>query len=183
MTTIAALERSIDDEAGLNEPFPIPPESAFVEGDLVHDYLEAPELARLAREVIAQHSDVLVSHDEIRIRYVWRRRGPVVNDRPVFGRCTRASGLVRFFGKADAIISLSADHLRELRPTRHAIEAILYHELSHIEVVEDKEGIMRVRIRPHDAEVFTEEIRRFGLWWDDLRRLGEAVKQAALWDA
>lgn len=45
-------------------------------------------------------------------------------------------------------------------------EALLFHELTHCE--RDEAGMPT--IKPHDAGVFNEEVKRYGMWWEDAQR-------------
>ncbi len=161
---------------------PVPEDADFVVDGRHQLWLPAPELAELAGEIIAAHSDVLQGARSSQIQYLWRRKGPYSNHRPVFGRCVKASGLLRYFGRSDFVIWLAADHIRNYGLTGRQLEALLFHELMHVGLVSDQQGNVRPALRPHQWEGWAEEIRRYGLWWEPLERIGEAVRQMPLWE-
>lgn len=47
-------------------------------------------------------------------------------------------------------------------------EALTYHELKHFNVFVDDDGDYTLSIQPHDVEVFADELRKYGLWKQDL---------------
>jgi hypothetical protein len=54
---------------------------------------------------------------------------------------------------------------------QHGREAMIYHELTHCS--HDEQG--RPHLRPHDAGVFNDEIKIFGIWWEDAQKQFKAA--------
>lgn len=160
------------------DEYPVPSAETFVDEEgRALDYLPAGDLEEIADLLIAAHADILHPLTDWRIKYLWRKEGGATNGAAVLGKCQKASGLVRYWADADFVIWLAADHLRDNRFTRYQVESLLFHELMHVEIdiADGKAGL-----RPHDAELFVEELIRYGLWAPDLRRVADAVRQLPL---
>jgi len=156
--------------------FPVPFEAAF----FTAAYMEAPELARLASAVISKWPE-FDGVDDISIRYVWRKKGATKANKAVLGHCYKESGRSQFFGECDYTIEIAADHAREVGLTYRQMEAALYHELTHVDLQEDeKTGDPVFKVRGHDAEIFFDEVRRYGLWRDELTQAHDAFAQLEL---
>lgn len=53
-------------------------------------------------------------------------------------------------------------------------EALVFHELMHCG--HDEEG--RIQLIPHDAGVFTEEVKLYGPWWEDAQKVFKSARNA-----
>ena len=160
-----------------NDVYPVPRHDQFVDdfGEPI-DYLHGGDIEEIANALIATEAPELRHASHARIRYLWRRQGGGSHGRVVLGRCHRASGMLRYWADCDFVISLSADHLRDMQATAYQVEALVYHELLHITT--DMYG--RLTLRGHDWEGFVLEILRYGLWKADLEQIGDAVQQLRL---
>lgn len=159
----------------------IPHQSTF-KGE---DFLPAPEIQRIAERLIAEKPEF--EHlQQWRIRYAWKREGGKKLGKLTLGTCTKAGGLIRFFGDCEFVIAISADNTFAL--TNFGLEGLIYHELCHAgtketeDKDEDGEPICVPVLIPHDAELFAGEISTYGAWKADLVEVGAAYDQAPMFD-
>lgn len=134
-------------------------------------YLVAPDLTRLATVLIDRHKR-FVFHGTLDIKYLWKRKGSKSKGFTTLGTCQQTGGALQFYSDADFLICLSADAMRERKFTPKQIEAVLYHELCHIGF-NDK---MQPMLRNHDWAGFISEIEEYGLYLDDMQRVGDAMQ-------
>jgi len=136
------------------------------------DFLSAPEIEEVATHLIDRY-DEFEHLLNTPIAYVWKRKGGESGGKTVFGKCVKASGLVKFFGEHVFVIWIAADNCREYGFSVGKLEALVYHELCHAGQ-EEKDGEIKAVLIPHDVEAFGSEIERYGLWTDDLVRIKPA---------
>jgi hypothetical protein len=150
----------------------VPSDAAFDGGDFIPDP-RLDELGQALRERWHLPPEPVVI-------YRWKRKGGQHQGAAVAGFCAKLSGLAKHFGEADFCIWLGADHIRESGHTAFQVEALIFHELHHINVEEDDKGEIKFTVRHHDAEIFLEEIRAYGLWREEHRRAKDAIEQIPL---
>lgn len=143
------------------------------------DFLEGLDIKTIARRHIEQYPEFGHLADVL-IAYAWKRTGGETNGKAVFGKCVKASGLLKYFSAQTFVIWLAADHCREWGFSNRQLEALVYHELCHCGETETKDGERKAVLLPHDVETFASEIERYGLWTDDLRRIKPTFDQAQL---
>lgn len=139
------------------------------------DFKSAPDLEEIAKRLIFRHS--CFSHlREVPILYSWKCEGGGTGGRLALGRCAKLSGKESFLceGRYEFVIWCAADNCRNNSFTEFQLEALVFHELSHI-----KEVDYQLKIQGHDCELFYGEIEHYGLWKRDLRGL-EQLKQGSL---
>ena len=144
------------------QPFPTPGDDVFGE----NQFLEAPELAEIGEALIAERL-VFESLRESPIVFLWNRKG-AEKPRPLLGKYQRPRGLLSYFAKAHFVVWLAANNCKGL--TAWQIEALIFHELKHAKVEDDKPISV-----PHDWEGFAKEIQRYGLWKSDMEPIAEAI--------
>lgn len=144
------------------------------EAELDGEFTAAPDIERIAGELIARHR--LTVQANATILYLWRDKGGRTQGKATYGKCSKASGLVRHFSEADAVIWLAADHLREAGATATEVEAVVFHELCHL--AENAEG--ELIVVGHDFQGFESELRHYGTTARDLRPLVHATRQLVL---
>lgn len=150
------------------------------------DYLVSGRLAQRAKVLISRHPEFFNHLHRLSVIYLWRREGGKSKGRVVFGKCSKASGLVKHFSESQFVIWLAADHCRMARYGDREIEALLFHEMLHTAVAEVNENTGRgggPTLVPHDLEVFRAEIEVYGLWAADLRDVAPAFQQASMFDS
>lgn len=151
------------------------PDDAEFESEFLADEV----LDELARDLIERY-DELAHLADIRLRCCWKKTGGAKTGKAVLGKCSKPSGLLLFFSELDFVIWLAADHLRDWSFTKHQMEALLYHELCHAGVEMDKDGEPKYALLPHDLEMFTSELDRYGIWFEDLKQAKLAFDQVTL---
>lgn len=156
----------------------------------------APEVERIAREIIAAQ----VEHEHLRgarILYLLRRGTWTSRGKVVFGRAKKLTGELLYVARqllihqigagravegadyADENGDLQYDFALEInrdfwpKLTDLQRRAIIDHELCHC-IRQDKGWA----ITGHDVEGFGSNIRRYGLYMEDLAAFGKAVRQA-----
>lgn len=134
----------------LVEVWAVPHPDEFAGGE----FLEDERLDELLEQVIDAYPE-FEWLSGFRLRILWKRKGSKL------GVCSAASGLVRYFGKVDFVILLSANQVRERQFRPRQIEALVYHELLHCD---EKGDERRPAIGEHDLEVFAGELKHYGAW-------------------
>ncbi len=173
------------------EPLPeMPSAKLYAPGDGEFDdgadYVASGRLAQRAKVLISRHPEYFDHLHRLSVIYLWRREGGKSKGRVVFGKCSKASGLVKHFSESQFVIWLAADHCRMAGYGDREIEALLFHEMLHTAVAEVNENTGRgggPTLVPHDLEVFRAEIEVYGLWAADLRDVAPAFQQASMFDA
>lgn len=134
----------------------------FWNGDGIREIAEKmisayPELSWLTEEE-GQYS----------VEFFWKQKGGVRGELRVLGNTAKASGLAGFMSGATWHIWMAADHCRTL--SNYEFEAALFHQMLHLgeREVEDSDPDMGAKMipvtRPHEVEMFREEITRYGFW-------------------
>lgn len=137
-------------------------------------FIESEALDDLASELRFRHN----MPTEVKIAVLWKQKGGKSGGKIVLGQANlTASGLLGFYAPVEVVIWLAADHLRELQATPETIEALLFHELCHVAVDEEK---LTPKLVAHDFAGFAAELEHYGMWDTELRRAGEAFQQARM---
>lgn len=145
------------------------------------DFREWKPLARLGAEIIERYEEFADLRDgAVVIRYLWKRKGGASGGNSKLGKLTKASGMGQYFGVCDYVVWLARDHAMHLELTDTQIEALLYHELLHINREEDEFGIATWGTQGHDTEVFYREIERYGWWRSSLAMLAQVARTVPL---
>lgn len=142
-----------------------PPHTLFVDNVFLGD----PNLDILAGNIIGDHS---LPASLFRIAYAWKRTGG-----KCLGKCIKVNPAVSFLTGHDFFIWLAADHCRDRHYPPQRIEALLFHELRHIDA--DKHG--KPILVDHDFVGFRDELDLYGCWEDDLAAAQIHFAQATIW--
>lgn len=158
--------------------YPVPSNTSFQgEDGVFYDFIDAPDLKKIARKLINKHT-ARFAHCELRpIIYLWKNRGGKTRGKRNIGKCQKASGLVKYFGDCEFVIWLAADVCRDYQMFNIQIEAALYYYMSHTEWDAEKGKVFQVG---PDFEGFSSEIENYGLWRKDLRIAEKSFKQLGL---
>lgn len=156
-------------DLGARDLFPVPRDIDFVRAGV--EYLEAPDLEAIVEELIEKWPE-LKGLRHLRLRLLWKQKGSV----DAMARCSKASGFWGHLADVDFVIWAGAREVRGSFLTREQVEALLYHELSHIGFSEQGDV---PRVVKHDAEVFYAEFRRYGVWARDMQRFGQLALDGA----
>lgn len=169
------------------EPFPLP---KMIYGE----YQKAPELKRIGEALLAHYAETTFLHIHQNLQgmptfsWLWRAKGGNSGGNDVLAKIVQPSGLARFYAGVDFVIWVGWDNLVSREPQRWQVEALLYHELLHIgatEAINKVTGELlyeELKLKGHDAELFVEEITRYGMWQSSLLRVGEAFEQRMLFE-
>lgn len=136
-------------------------------------FLKSDEIKEIAEALIKKSLSHLVN---VRIEYFWKRKGGRGGGKVTLGKCQRPSGLLAHYCPGAIVIWLGADHCKNLKLTRFQVEALIYHELNHIEVTD--EGV--VGLKKHDFEGFGDEIVEYGFWNTGLQEAAQAVNKTEM---
>lgn len=137
------------------------------------DYMEAPSLKGLAQLVIAKYLPEL-NDGVLDVYFAWKRLGGTSGGNATLGKCVKVTGLTKHFASDyHFVIWLAADHVVDFMLDDDEIEAIVFHELKHIEVLEEGE----YRVRGHDIELFVQEVELYGHVESRLKPLIEVVQK------
>jgi hypothetical protein len=160
-------------------PIVVPEERQFEETGEGQDFLHAPELERICRELMDTHPHVFGHLQQMKLTVLWKKTGGKTKGKLTLGKTQAANGLTKFLGATDFIICLSADHLH--RGTgllqRAYAEALLGHEMLHIGWDPDEGKIV---MRDHDFVGFHAELTLFGAWDEDLTEAAASFTQLGL---
>jgi len=141
-------------------------------------YWKAEEdVVDLTNRLMAQHNPKAVHANTcILFRSKCSKRGGKV----ILGRTSKESDKSKLLSGYDYIIELGADSWQELDGKQK--EALLTHEILHIEAVEDEEAVggIAYSMNQHDTEEFRRVIEVYGLWTPDLEELGKTFEARAL---
>ncbi len=177
---VAIAERQVTEDGEVLRSLPgrgiqIPEKAAFLGDDGKADFIDAPDLAAIGRELVRDCPEF--EHlDGLEIVYLWKRVGGESGGQVVVGKCQKTSGLVRYFAQVPWLVWVAADHARDFGFGAREVEALVHHELCHAGA--DEDGLPTAR--GHDFDGFTANVRRYGLWHDQLRLARNAFEQLPL---
>lgn len=172
-----AMKRTVTG-ADPDKMFPVPTDVQF-DG---MEYRDAPELAAIGEKLIATAPELgdLAAYPPM-IRYVWKQKAKKKQGSTVLGFCNKVSGLAKYYGRCDWTIEVAADAAAEMYAANWQIEALLFHELNHIEVVVDEDtDEATYKVRGEGFYAFGSELRRYGAWMNKLEEAASAFAQVPL---
>ena len=140
------------------------------------EFCRDDNLVILANQLIRDHSPTLDHVRNLRVAYLWKRKGGVKGGKGTLGKCQSLASIAQFALKADILIWLAADNCRDLYLNGPQLEALLFHELLHIGWDVDKG---QAAIVDHDFAGFLKELEIYGAWDSDLERLARHAGQLA----
>lgn len=179
MTTADTLDKT------LAKRYFAPSEEQFWDDDdkPTIDFVPANDLKRIAEQMISEYSEFSHLRNAFTVTYLWKRDGGKIGGKATLGKCTKPSGLLKYFADTTFVIWLAANHVNDMMLTTEQVRACTYHELSHAQVEVDEEGEAKPVVAPHDFQGFNDEIRRFGSWMSDLRDCRDAWEEGPLFGA
>lgn len=149
-----------------DEAYPLPP--------LKGEFTPAPDLAQIGNELMDK---ALHLPPELQVTFLWKARGGSSSGRDVLGKCQKPGGLLAYFSETHYVVWLAADHIDGLPMSRFQVEALLYHELLHIDVEQDEDGALKCSMRGHDLEEFRDVVSRYGFWKEDVAGFVRTVQR------
>lgn len=165
--------------AQADDTYPVPGVLRFELADSPYDlkFIAAPELERIGRALIHAMPE-LRDAGRAEIVYRWKAEGGAIAESANYGDAQKLSGPLQHFARAQFLVWLAADHLRAARATHHQVEALVYHQLSHIAFDEKDRPILA----GHDYSGFTAELSRYGGYRVSLRVAARPFAQMSIWD-
>jgi hypothetical protein len=145
-----------------DDRYPVPSKQRFK--DAGEGVIEADDLEHIAQALIRDDTLPLGHLAALRIGYLWAERGGSQGGFPCFGRLIKASKALLHYAEIDYLVMLSADHLRDAKATRWQVEALVGHQLGHIEMLTTEKGEDRYSVKGHDFEGFAFEFKRWGAY-------------------
>lgn len=144
------------------------------------DYAQAPDVARIADALIARCRDLHFLQN-VRVRYLWRRKAQNKNGKMILGTCQKLSGLPQYaLGGGEFLIVINRWNCGLAGLRAWQLEALVYHELNHITPPDEDDPESTATIVGHDFEGFGAELRRYGPWHESLEQAGEAFEDLPL---
>ena len=138
---------------------------------IMGEFTEAPDVEAIARALIWS-GIVPRIHNELSIKYLWKKSGG-----KKLGACAKPSGLTGYFAGCDFVIWLAYDHVIEKGLTRYQVEALVYHELLHVNYDYDSNDNLKPVLYDHEFEGFKEEIEFYGFWRENIEDIGKAFQK------
>lgn len=115
---------------------------------------------------------------DVNILWMFRLEHTISQGKIVCAKTTKQSEQQRAIHGHAVVITIAWDIWQKITPIQR--EALLYHELRHVGF-DDENG--KVELYPHDVEMFTDELKRYGAWNSDLKALVEGMRgQMSLFD-
>ncbi|OGT54313.1 MAG: hypothetical protein A3E01_15220 [Gammaproteobacteria bacterium RIFCSPHIGHO2_12_FULL_63_22] len=150
------------------------PDARFSVPVVYADFAPAPDLEYIANYVIPAK---LPDFPECSVTYLWKKKGGAKSGKGVYGKLTKSSGLVGYFAGTEYVLWLAADHIKALGFTAYQVEALLFHELCHIDIEEDEDSEEgKLTTKGHDIEAFRAEVEHYGFWDEDLRAFATTMQ-------
>lgn len=155
------------------------------------EYWRAPEVERIANELIVKHHDHLNRTDVV-IKCVFRDPAAKSKGRVVYGKARKVSGLTAYLvglehndrlddGEPADFFVVEIAHEPWQGLTGRQRHALVDHELCHLDVeLDENGGDRKLCTRGHDLEEFTEVVKRHGLWRPTVVQFAETAKAAQL---
>ena len=117
---------------------------------------------------------VPVKHSTARIGYLESNKAKKKNRRLIFGECRRVKDSEKWCNPYDYEIIIYAPNVAGF--SEKQLEILIFHELLHIDIGENKKGEEVFRVKSHDIEEFMCIIDEYGLDWDKQGELFEEAK-------
>ena len=145
---------------------------------------EGRPIYAMVRRLIERHHEHLTN---ARIAVAWNLTWqPDVDGRCTLGKAKKASDLDRELAPYDCVIMLRHEFFASSEVTDAQREALIDHELCHLEVELDGHGEPKLdtkgrtvyRIRRHDLEEFSAVVARHGMWRKDIEAFGALLERA-----
>lgn len=131
----------------------------------MHSYIQAPEFAELAFEVMREHPDVrwLYENPDVSIGYLRSDKEKKSRGRLVGGECIPVREEYKWCCPYDFMIVVYGPNTAGM--TREQLKVLIYHELLHVRVDYKEDGEPLYRTNPHDVEDFRCILDRYGMDW------------------
>jgi hypothetical protein len=159
-----------------SEKFPLPNPN-----DFLREFLEDEHLDKLVAALI-RHYPQFEPFGDLTIRVLWQKDAGKEEGRLKLGSLSKQNNMTRFLAKVDYVVVVNYKAAAVYELNNWQMEALLFHQLEHIEISEDDNGEVKLKTRPHDVGLFNAEITTYGAWYLDLANTSNAFQQQPLWD-
>ena len=120
------------------------------------------EYAAIGEMLIANYDEFKdIREAEITIVYLASTQAKKQKGKLVFGQCEKIADKYKWGIPADFTITVFEPNIEGFTPEQ--VEALIFHELLHVGVEDD-----RLFIRPHDIEDFSAALKKYGVDWATL---------------
>jgi hypothetical protein len=120
------------------------------------------EYAAIGEMLIASYDEFKdIREAEITIVYLASTQAKKQKGKLVFGQCEKIADKYKWGIPADFTITVFEPNIEGFTPEQ--VEALIFHELLHVGVEDD-----RLFIRPHDIEDFSAVLKKYGVDWATL---------------
>lgn len=146
------------------------------------DFLKSDDIQEVGERIIREKLTAL-DDGEIIIDYAWKQKGGRSSGNAVLGKCVKLSGPARYYALGSHfLVWLAADHGRSHDFNDRQLEALIYHELCHIDRIEpeDADKPVTYKTRGHDFEGFLPELEQYGAWEETFQAMERVVRQLPL---
>lgn len=137
------------------------------------EFAPGDDLREMAKVLFDKYPDHFAIAAQSNILFRWKKLGGAGGGARTLGKCPKVSGALKYETHADFYLWLAADHCRELQLTYFQVEALLAHELCHIDM--DDKG--KPASASHDIEEFSFVAQHWGLWRQSLVEFGQVIRQ------
>jgi hypothetical protein len=148
---------------------PLTPETGLFPGTEVEPFIGAPDLERLGAVVLGEFKEFTglaraVVDQAVSVVYVFETKpfDPVKDEmKPhIIAKVTKASPLWRCVSGVELVVQFRQAFWDVFDVDQR--RAVLHHEFTHVEVETAKDGAVKLSLREHDVEDFTQTMRKFG---------------------
>ena len=117
------------------------------------------EYTEVGERLIAELEELAdIREAEITIVYLASTQAKKQKGKLVFGQCEKIADKYKWGIPADFTITVFEPNIEGFTPEQ--VEALIFHELLHVGVEDD-----RLFIRPHDIEDFSAVLKKYGVDW------------------
>ena len=120
------------------------------------------EYAAIGEMLIANYDEFKdIREAEITIVYLASTQAKKQKGKLIFGQCEKIADKYKWGIPADFTITVFEPNIEGFTPEQ--VEALIFHELLHVGVEDD-----RLFVRPHDIEDFSAVLKKYGVDWATL---------------
>ena len=120
------------------------------------------EYTEIGERLIAELEELAdIREAEITIVYLASEQAKKQKGKLIFGQCEKIADKYKWGIPADFTITVFEPNIEGFTPEQ--VEALIFHELLHVGVEDD-----RLFIRPHDIEDFSAVLKKYGVDWATL---------------
>jgi hypothetical protein len=149
--------------------------------DFLREFLEDENLESLLEALIVHYPE-FAPFGDLTIRVLWQKDAGKEDGRLKLGSLSKQSNMTRYLANVDYVVVVNYKAAAVYELNNWQMEALLFHQLEHIEIDEDDDGEVKLKTRPHDMALFYAEVLNYGTWTLDLKNTANAFRQATLWE-